>query len=191
VKEVASRVLTSGGLDSTACHHFLQSSGKKTVAVFIDYNQPAVVEERRAARKIAKYYSAQIQEVHIASLRSKKKSDTDYIPARNATFLFSAITAIGIDTGEIVLGIHSGVDYPDCSGAFCEKAQALLDIYFGGAIQLCTPFITWTKIDIWRYCIDKGLPISFTYSCQVGTVPACGKCSSCKDRSRLNEMHLA
>ena len=48
--------LSSGGIDSLVLHAHLKERGFTPYALFIDYGQPSVKEERRAARQIAAHY---------------------------------------------------------------------------------------------------------------------------------------
>ena len=50
-------VLLSGGIDSTACVNFYIEFGRPPRGVFVDYGQPAALNEIQAARAVAKYYS--------------------------------------------------------------------------------------------------------------------------------------
>jgi 7-cyano-7-deazaguanine synthase len=81
------------------------------------------------------------------------------------------------------LGIHSGTDYYDCTSAFANHVQRLLDGYFGGLIVLDTPFIDHTKQDIYAYCRVKEVPVALTYSCERNRKVPCGECLSCRERT--------
>ena len=62
----------------------------------------------------------------------------------------------------------------------------IIDVYTDGEVKIDAPFLTWEKPAIYTYCIDKGIPIKLTYSCEAGTSPPCGKCTSCRDREALD-----
>jgi len=47
-------VLVSGGIDSTACVHFLQQEGYSPTGVFFDYGQAAIASERNAVESLSK-----------------------------------------------------------------------------------------------------------------------------------------
>ncbi len=54
-----------------------------------------------------------------------------------------------------------------------------------GNLSLLTPFLHWSKDDVYSYFLSQGIPLEETYSCEAGTAPACGQCASCHDRQRL------
>lgn len=89
---------------------------------------------------------------------------------------------MGFGAYKIILGIHAGSDYTDCSPGFVANINCLLDIYANGTICLEAPFIEWDKNGIILYCKEKEVPCHLTYSCETGSVPPCGKCLSCLDR---------
>jgi 7-cyano-7-deazaguanine synthase len=88
------------------------------------------------------------------------------------------LASIGRLTGVIGIGIHAGTEYPDCSPAFVDAMQRLLDVYSGGEVQLDAPFLSWSKPEIWEYARRLGVPLDATYSCEFGPRP-CGQCLSC------------
>ena len=83
--------------------------------------------------------------------------------------------------GTIVLGIHAGSRYPDCSPAFISVMQSALDLYTRGTVQLLAPFLEWTKRDIVAFAEASGVPVHLTYSCELGRDQPCGACPSCSD----------
>ncbi len=175
-------VLLSGGIDSSACLHFYKDSGRKTCAMFIDYEQSAVLNEDRAAKAIAAHYGVQLFTVQWRGVASK---GTGRITARNAFFLIAALMECSDEIAIIATGVHAGTEYADCSEVFIERMQSIFDVYTEGAVQVGAPFADWSKGDIFAYATANRLPIDLTHSCEEGGTRPCGKCLSCLDREAL------
>lgn len=174
-------VLLSGGLDSMACVHFYKSIGCEVICINVDYGQLAKEREIDASTAVAKYFSCPIYYISCNNL------PTIYgeIAGRNALLIILALFRIQDSMAHIALAIHAGTTYSDCSRLFVEKMQSVIDLYSDGKIQLATPFIRWSKKDIWNYSVQNNLPINITYSCEKGTLPPCGDCLSCRDLEAL------
>ena len=175
-------ILTSGGIDSTACIHFYLKNKSNPTAFFIDYNQPSRLKEWNAIKRISEFYKIPLKKYRW--LESEKKR-SGLILGRNAFFLTSLLMEINYKFNIVALGIHSGTNYIDCTEEFIQEMQNIYDIYTKGVISLGTPFINWCKADIWKYCLDNKIPIEKTYSCELGLKQPCGRCLSCKDLREL------
>jgi 7-cyano-7-deazaguanine synthase len=178
-------VLLSGGVDSTACAAFYRSQRYDVSALFVEYGQGALRQERRAALRIAKQAAIPLTTVAISGLGPFGKG---YIPARNALLLMAALSHWQARKGMIALGIHAGTTYADCSQGFVDAVQRLFDVYTDGRARLTCPFLAWTKAQVWAYCREAGVPLDLTYSCERGGDRPCGRCLSCKDRRALREL---
>lgn len=88
---------------------------------------------------------------------------------------------------KIAIGVHSGVPYYDSTEMFIADSLNILDGYFNGTVLLDAPFLSFTKHQIYEYCIENNVPLELTYSCERGNMLPCGICPSCKDRRLLNE----
>lgn len=177
-------VLVSGGVDSAACVQLLKSQGFAVTALHIDYGQLAASDERRAAECVCKYYGVPI---HFASWTGIQGRGAGEVVGRNAFFIFAALMELPQD-GLLVLGVHSGTPYFDCSSDFLSSVQGLLNGYSNGRVQIVAPFLHWDKRQIWELCIERGVPLEVTYSCERGGTPPCGTCLSCKDRKALDAL---
>ncbi|MFZ3134294.1 MAG: 7-cyano-7-deazaguanine synthase [Methanothrix sp.] len=176
-------VLLSGGLDSTACTYYYINMGLKVKALFIAYGQRANKIEYRCANNIAKYFG-----IPLDCFRFEGKAEflQGEIKGRNAFLALSALLANPEFKGLISMGIHSGTPYYDCSVAFIQEMNRILEGYTDGRVILAAPFLKWDKRMIYNYFKDNGLPFHLTYSCEDGTDFPCGKCPSCQDRCALN-----
>lgn len=181
-KKMKAFILLSGGIDSMACLNFYKNQGYDVECIFCDYGQPAAIFEKQSSQKIAEHYRIPYKNIEIKNIDVPKSGE---ICGRNALLIWTAFCQIGFGTYKIVLGIHSGTNYSDCSLPFVNAVNRIFDIYTGGTVILEAPFISWGKNEIIAYCRENSLPLNYTYSCETGTSPPCGKCLSCLDRKEL------
>jgi 7-cyano-7-deazaguanine synthase len=176
-------ILCSGGIDSTACIHYYKTLKFNVQGVFIDYGQLSVNNELYAVKRISKYFEIPLKIVSVKGLGRMKGG---LINGRNLFLTSIALMNLKCQ-GLIASGIHDGTLYSDCSLSFLESVQKVVDIYFAGAVVVDAPFIKFTKIEIWNYCLENRIPLELTYSCELGESQPCGKCNSCKDLLLLYE----
>jgi len=154
-------VLVSGGMDSAACLDFYLQGGFVVSGLFVDYGQAARIQERRSASNIANHYGI---ELHSLSMDGASGYSSGLVIGRNAFLLFAALMESNLALDLIVTGVHAGTQYYDCSGSFINAMQAIFDGYTGGRIRIGTPFLEWSKFDIFDYSQNRKVPISMTYS---------------------------
>lgn len=178
-------VMLSGGIDSSASVHFYASRGRSLDTMFIDYGQPTANKERQSAAAISAHYGTWHREIQISGAVLKKPG---IVRGRNALLLFCALNEWRYDSGLLVLGVHAGTRYPDCSEPFISAMQSIIDLYSGGRIVAAAPFLDWPKRAIWDYCHMHNVPVGLTYSCQTSALTPCGSCDSCLDRKVLDAL---
>jgi 7-cyano-7-deazaguanine synthase len=176
---LSSTVLLSGGLDSATALASLRDHDLTPTTLFIDYGQPARIEERAAAERIAERFGVSHRSVEIDGLPVLGGE----IPGRNALLVLTAMMATPAPQA-IVLGVHEGTEYWDCSREFIGRMQSLLNGYAAGAVQLLAPFAALSKPAIYVLAKELGVDVSLTYSCERAGGP-CGTCLSCKDVETL------
>jgi len=176
-------VLSSGGIDSTACIAFYLKQGFDVSSVFIEYGQISKTYERKASIAISEFYKINHKKITCSKFREKFAGE---IRGRNAFLLLTALMELPEYTGILAMGIHAGTLYQDCTPIFIKKMQTIFDIYFKGTIQIGAPFIKWTKNEILAYCRNENIPTEITYSCELGKKQPCGQCLSCQDRELIN-----
>jgi 7-cyano-7-deazaguanine synthase len=182
LREEQALVLLSGGIDSTACAHFMQQRTTTVRALFINYGQVSGPREERAAQDVAAYYDIPLQIVRCIGVERKSAG---LIRGRNGFFVFLALMEARMDAGIIVSGIHDGTRYWDCGREFVESIQHVIDGYTGGKIRVSLPFLSWSKRDIWDFCQASKVPVNLTYSCEQGGDQPCEECDSCRDLKML------
>src|SRR5690349_20381153 len=105
-------VLLSGGVDSAASLSFYLNAGFTATGLFIDFGQLAAKREHLAATAIASHYNIPLRRLKLSGLPATSHG---FIPGRNALLLSAAMVTFPLDNGTIVIGIHSGIGYSDCT----------------------------------------------------------------------------
>ena len=175
-------VLMSGGIDSTACAHYFIERGDKVAGIFVDYGQLAASPERQAAQRVASYLGLPLS---LFAFQGGERFDTGEITGRNAFLIFAGLMGVRPKAGALSLGVHAGTAYYDCGPGFIDRVGQVVSDYSGGKLALHCPFLHQDKAFVYDYARTKGVPLHLTYSCELGTVPPCGECLSCKDRNAL------
>jgi 7-cyano-7-deazaguanine synthase len=175
-------VLLSGGVDSAALLALNAGESGTTRALFVDYGQPAIANERQAAQSLAAVYKAPLSTARV----NFGQVSHGEIPGRNALLVHVGLACASTDATALFIGIHAGTPYRDCTPEFAHVMQASLDFHRDGAIQLVAPFLTWSKTEVYAYSRSASVPLELTYSCEIGGSPPCGACPSCLDRELLD-----
>ncbi len=176
-------VLLSGGVDSFAATHYMQSLGRKTTCCFVDYGQPAAKMELRAAKSLAQYLDSELKILRLVGVQIPREGE---INSRNLFLISAANMCAAGSVKEIVMGIHAGTEYFDCSDEFVDMVNhGVLNSGVHNQL-LIAPFIKWSKDSIFSYCAKEQLPLELTYSCERGIDPVCGECLSCRDRGIIS-----
>jgi 7-cyano-7-deazaguanine synthase len=173
-------VLLSGGIDSSTVLALTLEVGTSTSALFVDYGQAAASSEAKASAAIASHFGVGYQ-----SLRCTGRTfGAGEIRGRNAFLVHTALMTLRQAKAVVVLGIHAGTSYRDCSQSFLELMQRSYDFHTGGQVSLAAPLVDHLKGDVVRLARETGVPVELTYSCEAANEP-CGKCLSCRDREEL------
>jgi len=175
--------LLSGGIDSAAVLNQVAAAGFNATAVFVDYGQASAFRERSCARQISRHYGIELHDLAITGLSPPRGGE---IVGRNGFLVLVAASLLERNPGIIYLGIHAGTDYYDCSVSFVESANVLLTGYTNAALSLRAPFVEWSKSDVYAYCIEHGVPLALTWSCEIQGDRECGTCRSCVDRRSVH-----
>lgn len=176
-------MLLSGGIDSAACLNLMLKQGFEVSGFFVDYGQEAAEPEAESAERVSSHYRIDLQTLKV-STKSGQLFTPGEIRGRNAFLIFSALMYSGIKTGIVVIGVHDGTPYFDCSTRFINATAQTISESTSGKVKLIAPFEKWMKPDIIEYCKMENVPIHLTYSCEAGKLPPCGICNSCLDRQQ-------
>jgi 7-cyano-7-deazaguanine synthase len=209
-------VLLSGGLDSSTVLYQAKADGMDCYALSFDYQQRHR-QELDAAYGIAQTVGVTEHQCVSFDLRQWGGSAlTDnsldlpedrpveemasqipitYVPARNSIFLsFALAYAEAIAAQRVYIGVnaldYSG--YPDCRPDYIEAMQSVFQLGTkqgreGEPIEIMTPLIQLSKVDIIQLGDRLGVPWEKTWSCysdggQQTPPVACGRCDSCQLR---------
>ncbi|MDH5629859.1 MAG: 7-cyano-7-deazaguanine synthase QueC [Gammaproteobacteria bacterium] len=214
-------ILLSGGLDSVTCLAIAQSQGYQCYALSFSYGQKHS-SELQAAKKIATHYKVaehRIIDLDLGGIGGSALTDSNinvpthetfeeiasdipatYVPARNTVFLSIALAwAEVLQADKIFIGVNA-VDYsgyPDCRPEYIQAFQMMADLATkagieGNGVQLETPLIDLTKVEIIQKGHSLGVDYSMTVSCYQANDKgqACGHCDSCLIRKKAFEKAL-
>ena len=174
-------ILLSGGLDSAVCASLLKRQDFAVQGLFIDYGQAAAVRERASASALAQALDISLTQ---QSITPSPARGTGELLGRNALLISLGAFALGTTGGIVVIGIHAGTPYYDCSEPFLAAMDRLVQEQTDGRIAVSAPLASWTKADVFKAFQASGLSIAATHSCEAGNEP-CGHCLSCLDRKKL------
>ena len=166
------------------CAHLMKKDGYDVRGVFVHYGQASATFEEKAAKEVAKQLNIPLHEVLITSPDSGKFSSGE-IRGRNLLLASAAITFAPIESGLVVLGVHAGTPYFDCSAVFLDELRNLVENMSDGRFSLSAPLINLEKPEIYDYLKNNRLCFESTYSCEAGILNGCGVCLSCQDRRAL------
>jgi len=166
------------------CAHMMKQDGYLVRGIFVDYGQSAAYYEKKAAADVSEQLNIPLHDVRISGPESIKFGSGE-IRGRNLFLAATAITFAPVDNGLVVLGIHAGTPYFDCSTVFLDELRRLIENMSDGSFSLSAPLINLEKSEIYDYLKSKRLCFESTYSCEAGKSNGCGVCLSCRDRKAL------
>ena len=208
-------VLLSGGADSATCLALARAKGREVYALSFDYGQRHRVELAFARRLARRFGCAAHRVVRVdlpgkalSALTSRKiavpksgvrrgRIPPTYVPARNALFLAHALSwAEAVGAREIWIGAnvvdYSG--YPDCRPAFLRAFERMANLGTAAGLRgkhfsIVAPLLKLSKAEILRLGASLGLDFRWTLSCYDPgrRGEPCGKCDSCRIRSRAEK----
>ncbi|KPH93947.1 7-cyano-7-deazaguanine synthase [Pseudoalteromonas porphyrae] len=196
-------VIYSGGMDSFTVLNKALQQGHDVYALSFDYGQRHVKELKVAANVCEKLnvphkivdISAINQLIGGSSLTDDievpeghyeaENMKSTIVPNRNMILLSLAVGyAVSLKASQVYYGAHSGdhAIYPDCRPEFVQKMDDVCRIANYDAVEIFSPYLNNTKIDILTDGIKMGLDYSQTWTCYNGREKACGKCGACQER---------
>ena len=196
-------VIYSGGMDSFTVLNKALQQGHDVYALSFDYGQRHV-KELEVAAQVCEKLNVPHKIVDISAINqliggSSLTDDIDVpeghyeeesmkstiVPNRNMILLSLAVGyAVSLKASQVYYGAHSGdhAIYPDCRPEFVQKMDDVCRIANYDAVEIFSPYLNNTKIDILTDGIKMGLDYSQTWTCYNGREKACGKCGACQER---------
>jgi 7-cyano-7-deazaguanine synthase len=177
-------LLLSGGLDSALV--LTMPDIKICAAMFVDYGQPAAIQEEQAAMHISTWYGVdlitqRVRGVAMVGCGSDPGRSPYYYAHRNI-MLLSMGAAVAESRGYESVAIGCNADdrarFPDCRAEYLKAAETVLR-----PTAVVAPLLSASKREIVRTARDHGLRIESTWTCytpQDGD--PCGQCDACRAR---------
>ena len=180
---IGALALLSGGIDSCTALMLAQRLQLEVTGLFVDYGQPSARAEECAASSLSDQLGFKLRKVRYQG----RAFGAGEIRGRNSFLLNVGLLEVNSEPGIILIGVHAGTNYKDCSPAFLTIMQRSFDFHTGGTISIAAPFASMTKREIFTLATELAVPIFKTYSCEAANQP-CQKCNSCLDRQLLTEV---
>ncbi|TAA48039.1 7-cyano-7-deazaguanine synthase QueC [Corallincola spongiicola] len=196
-------VIYSGGMDSYTVLNKAIKQGYDVYALSFDYGQRHV-KELEVAASVCKELAIHHKVVDISAINSliggssltddiavaeghyeEESMKSTVVPNRNMILLSLAVGyAVSLKAGKVFYGAHSGdhAIYPDCRPEFVLKMNEVAKIANYEIVEICSPYLNDSKIDILTDGLKMGLDYSKTWTCYNGRERACGKCGACVER---------
>lgn len=199
-------LLLSGGMDSAVVLGWYLSKGYEVEALSFRYGQNHEVE-LRYVRRLCEYYGVPLRVCDIppvlggSSLISGEGIPLDrelsemssgvpstFVPGRNLVFLSLGVSyAVSLGIRYVAMGV-SETDfggYPDCRPSFIAAFQRVVleGLPRERRVEIFTPLIGKTKVEIASLGVSLGVPFELTSSCYAPEgESACMRCDACKLR---------
>ena len=197
-------LIVSGGLDSVVMAHMFIPDVELSIISF-NYGQRHLKELHFAAlcaqRLNAKHKIVNLTSMTSLIATSSLTSDDvpvpeghytaetmkqTVVPNRNAIMLSIAFGhAVSWGAERVYTAVHAGdhAIYPDCRPEFIKALEYALNLGNETKIEICAPFINYTKADIVACGYVQEVPFDLTWSCYNGGLNHCGKCGTCVERA--------
>ena len=183
--------LVSGGLDSTLMSLMAFEEGTPLYPLFINYGQLGADKEWEACKSVhEKHNMPLVTYMDLSDFGKNIPSgitDTElrinedaFLPGRNLLFvLVGAAYAVTVQANSVAIGLLNPVNllFPDQTREFVQEAEKVIEIAMGVHIEVLTPLIEFSKLDVIYMARDRG--IEGTYSCHAGEDTPCGLCIAC------------
>ncbi|MFD2095591.1 7-cyano-7-deazaguanine synthase QueC [Corallincola platygyrae] len=205
-------VIYSGGMDSFTVLNKAVKEGNEVYALSFDYGQRHV-KELEVAAAVCKELNVPHKVVDISAINSliggssltddievpeghyeEESMKSTVVPNRNMILLSLAVGyAVSLKAGKVFYGAHSGdhAIYPDCRPEFVLKMNEVAKIANYEEVEIFSPYLNESKIDILTDGLKMSLDYSKTWTCYNGREKACGKCGACVERLEAFEKNNA
>nr|WP_211183390.1 7-cyano-7-deazaguanine synthase QueC [Thalassotalea sp. Y01] len=196
-------VIYSGGMDSFTVLNKAVRDGKQVYALTFDYGQKHVKEIEYAAN-VCRELDIPHKVIDITAINQllagssltdaidipeghyeEESMKSTVVPNRNMILLSLAVGyAVSVEASQVYYGAHSGdhAIYPDCRPEFVEKMNDVCQIANYEPVEIYSPYLKVSKIDILTDGLKMGLDYGKSWTCYNGREKACGKCGACQER---------
>lgn len=196
-------VIYSGGMDSYTVLNKALRDGYEVYALSFDYGQRHV-KELDVAAVACKGLDVHHKTVDISAINQiiggssltddievpeghyeAENMKSTIVPNRNMILLSLAVGyAVSLKACKVYYGAHSGdhAIYPDCRPEFVKKMDDVCRIANYDEVEIVSPYLKNSKIDILTDGLKMNLDYSQTWTCYNGREKACGKCGACQER---------
>mgnify|MGYP000444896644 FL=1 len=196
-------VIYSGGMDSYTVLNRAIKDGKEVYALTFDYGQRHI-KEIEFASNVCKRLNVPHKVIDISAINEllagssltdnidipeghyeEDSMKSTVVPNRNMILLSLAIGyAVSVEASQVYYGAHSGdhAIYPDCRPEFVLKMNEVSKIANYEPVEIHSPYLNVSKIDILTDGLKMGLDYAETWTCYNGREKACGKCGACEER---------
>lgn len=191
-------VLNSGGFDSIVLMNCLHMTGDYEIhSLHFHYGAKNEVQQQRCVENVCEKVGAKSVVIDLPQFEWTKSDffndgyefNSQYLEYRNLIFLSYALSyAEAVGAKKIYLAVLTGGQYTDTNEVFFEGINHFSKPNSG--IEIVTPFIQLTKLDLISYAIQAKVNEDDFFSCddpdEYGR--PCGKCFDCKALEIIKEV---
>ena len=209
-------VSLSGGLDSTVSLYWAIKNYENSMAVFFDYGQKALHQERKTSKELCEKLGAEFFEINLdfvskfsesalnlndkslpksVDLNSEKQTKDSaasvWVPNRNGLFINAASCLLEAKGGgDLILGFNAeeAETFPDNSKEFLEATNRALEFSTQGIVRLFSPTVDMTKEEIYKLGLELAFDPDAVWPCYESSDRPCGVCESCMRFYRAKEL---
>jgi 7-cyano-7-deazaguanine synthase len=182
-------VLLSGGVDSAVLASIAARANRLACAVFVDYGQPAAIQERTAASRWCGLNRARLEQLRadfpgVDTLAiGAGASGPRIVPCRNLILIsLAASVAASCGASEVWYGATAAdvAEYPDCRPEYAAALGRVLAL--DGGVTIHAPLSGMRRQDVVSLGRALGVVLSECWSCYqpAATGEPCGTCNSCR-----------
>lgn len=127
------------------------------------------------------------EEAELSGPVAQASADAVWVPNRNGILVNLAAGVAesrGLDSVIVGFNREEAATFPDNSPAFVEALNRSLDSSTRGRVKVVAPLLDLDKAALLAAGRAVGAPVELSWSCYEGGERPCGRCESCRRRSR-------